>query len=63
MTDKLPETCYACGEAFTDSDWIVPLPTFRAGEWDGQFVLDADSQLETVVHLSCLTDKTQETEP
>jgi hypothetical protein len=57
VTDVLDAVCYVCGEGFRASDWIVPLPTFRAGEWDGEHQLVSNQRRDTVVHLRCLVDR------
>lgn len=49
--------CYVCGDGFDESDWIVPLPTFRADEWDGEHQLASNQRRDTVVHLRCLADR------
>ena len=58
MTDVVDDgLCYVCGEGFRASDWIVPLPTFRAGDWSGEHQLVSNQRRDTVVHLRCLVDR------
>lgn len=48
--------CFACGEIIEGGEWVIPLKTFKAVYWGGDFALNQDETVETIIHADCLKE-------